>query len=85
MYFRMFNILDEGAMKTLDIVIDTSLPAARMVRTLKQLKQQEIFLKCFAWIMVVNASLAFTQWCKAHDMEIFYIGSYLIVTIAKKS
>ena len=85
MCFRMFNIIDEGAMKTLDIIIDTSLPAARIVRTLKQLKQQEILLKCFAWIMVVNASLAFTQWCKAHDIEICYIGSNLIVAIAKKS
>lgn len=30
--FRVLNILDEGVREALDIVVDTSLPAARVVR-----------------------------------------------------
>ncbi|WP_300647342.1 transposase family protein [Paenalcaligenes sp.] len=36
--FRVLNILDEGVREALDIVVDTSLPAARVVRVLEQLK-----------------------------------------------
>ena len=32
--FRTFNVLDEGVREGLDIVIDTSIPSGRVVRTL---------------------------------------------------
>ncbi|WP_371808433.1 DDE-type integrase/transposase/recombinase, partial [Advenella sp. EE-W14] len=38
--FRVLNIIDEGVREALDIVIDTSLPATRVVRTLEQLKAE---------------------------------------------
>jgi putative transposase len=36
--FRTFNVLDEGVREALDIVIDTSIPSGRVVRTLEQIK-----------------------------------------------
>jgi len=38
--FRVLNILEEGVREALDIVVDTSLPAARVVRVLEQLKAE---------------------------------------------
>ncbi len=35
--FRTLNVLDEGVREALDIVIDTSIPGARVVRTLERL------------------------------------------------
>ena len=37
--FRTLNILDEGVREALDIVVDTSIPGARVVRTLDRLVQ----------------------------------------------
>ena len=37
--FRTLNIMDEGVRECLGIEVDTSLPAARVVRTLDQIKQ----------------------------------------------
>ena len=37
--FRTLNVLDEGVREALDIVIDTSIPDARVVRTLDRLVQ----------------------------------------------
>ena len=72
--FRVLNIIDEGVREALDIVIDTSLPATRVVRTLEQLKAERGLPKM---IRVDNGSemtsLAFTQWCEAHDIKICYI------------
>lgn len=72
--FRALNIIDEGVREALDIVIDTSLPATRVVRTLEQLKAKRGLPKM---IRVDNGSemtsLAFTQWCEAHGIKICYI------------
>jgi hypothetical protein len=35
--FRTLNVLDEGVREALDIVIDTSIPGARVVRTLDRI------------------------------------------------
>ena len=40
MRYRVLNILDEGVRELLDVVVDTSLPANRMVRMLEALRQQ---------------------------------------------
>ena len=37
--FRTFNVLNEGVREGLDIVIDTSIPAGRVVRTLEQISR----------------------------------------------
>ena len=37
--FRTLNVLDEGVREVLDIVVDTSVPSGRVVRTLEQLRQ----------------------------------------------
>jgi putative transposase len=37
--FRVLNILDEGVREALDIVIDTSLPAGRLVRVMEELRE----------------------------------------------
>lgn len=38
--FRVLNILDEGVREALDVVVDTSIPAKRVVRVLEQLRQE---------------------------------------------
>lgn len=43
--FRVLNILAEGVREALNIVVDTSLPAARVVRSLDQLKAEKAFSK----------------------------------------
>ena len=72
--FRVLNIIDEGVREALDIVVDTSLPAARLVRTLEQLKAERGLPKM---IRVDNGtemtSYVFTQWCAQHDISICYI------------
>lgn len=72
--FRTLNILDEGVREALDIVIDTSIPSGRVVRVLEQLK---------AWRGLPRAircdngpefiSDVFSDWCKAHDIDVRYI------------
>jgi putative transposase len=72
--FRTLNILDEGVREALDIVIDTSIPGGRLVRTLEQLSR---------WRGVPQAircdngpemlSQAFVDWCKERQVEIRYI------------
>ena len=72
--FRVLNILDEGVREALDIVVDTSLPAARVVRVLEQLKAERGLPKM---IRVDNGSemtsLLFTQWCAENGVTIRYI------------
>ena len=72
--FRVLNILDEGIREALDIVIDTSLPAARLVRVLEQLRAERGVPKM---IRVDNGpemtSSTFTQWCENHSIHISYI------------
>ena len=72
--FRTLNILDEGVREALAIVIDTSIPGARVVRTLEQL---------VAWrgkpdaIRVDNGpeylSYVLTDWCRDQGVQLHYI------------
>ena len=72
--FRTLNILDEGVREALDIVIDTSIPGGRVVRTLDRLLE---------WrgkpdaIRVDNGpeylSQVFTEWCDENKVDLKYI------------
>ena len=72
--FRTLIILDEGVREVLDIVIDTSVPGGRVVRTLDRLVE---------WrgkpdaIRVDNGpeylSQAFADWCRRNRVELRYI------------
>ena len=72
--FRTLNVLDEGVREALDIVIDTSIPDGRVVRTLDRL---------VAWrgrpeaIRVDNGpeylSQVFRDWCRNNDVTLHYI------------
>ena len=72
--FRTLNILDEGVREVLDIVIDTSIPGGRVVRTLDRLVE---------WrgkpdaIRVDNGpeylSQVFADWCRRNRVELRYI------------
>jgi putative transposase len=72
--FRTLNILDEGVREVLDIVIDTSIPGGRVVRTLDRLIE---------WrgkpdaIRVDNGpeyiSQVFADWCAEHGIKLNYI------------
>lgn len=72
--FRTLNVLDEGVREALAIVIDTSIPGGRVVRTLEQLlnwrgKPQAI--------RVDNGpeyvSQVFADWCHEKRIELRYI------------
>ena len=72
--FRTLNVLEEGVREALDIVIDTSVPGGRVVRTLGRL---------VAWrgrpkaIRVDNGpeylSQVFRDWCRENDVALHYI------------
>ena len=72
--FRTLNVLDEGVREALAIVIDTSIPGGRVVRTLDRL---------VAWrgrpeaIRVDNGpeylSQVFRDWCRDNDVALHYI------------
>jgi putative transposase len=72
--FRTFNIVDDFAREALAIEIDTSLPAARVVRVLENL---------VAWRGLPRAircdngpeflAQGFVAWCRARAIEIRYI------------
>ena len=70
----MLNILDEGIREPLDIVVDTSIPASRVVRVLEQLRQERGTPKA---IRVDNGtemtSQVFQDWCTQHEIAILYI------------
>ena len=70
----MLNILDEGVREALDIVVDTSITAHRVVRTLEQIKAERGLPSV---IRVDNGSemtsQVFTDWCEAHNIRIAYI------------
>ena len=72
--FRTLNVLDEGVREILAIVIDTSIPGGRVVRTLEQLVDWRG--KPLA-IRVDNGpefvSQVFVEWCKANGIELCYI------------
>lgn len=72
--FRTLNILDEGVREALDIVIDTSIPGRRVVRTLDQLLEWRGKPEA---IRVDNGpeyiSQAFVDWCDENDVDLKYI------------
>jgi len=72
--FRTLNILDEGVREALAIVVDTSIPSDRVIRTLEQLV--EVRGKPTA-IRVDNGpqycAQAFIDWCEERGIGIRYI------------
>jgi len=72
--FRTLNVIDEGVREALDIVIDTSIPGGRVVRTLEQLSRWRGLpgaIRCDNGPEIV--SQAFVDWCAANGVEIRYI------------
>jgi len=72
--FRTLNILDEGVREALDIVIDTSIPGGRVVRTLEQLSRWRglpAAIRCDNGPEML--SQAFVDWCDENEVEIRYI------------
>ena len=72
--FRTLNVLDEGVREALDIVIDTSIPGGRLVRTLEQLSRWRGLpqvIRCDNGPELL--SQAFVDWCEENSVEIRYI------------
>jgi putative transposase len=72
--FRTLNILDEGVREALDIVIDTSIPAGRVVRVLEQLtswRGMPRAVRCDNGPESISDVLY--EWCKARDIDVRYI------------
>jgi len=72
--YRVLNIIDEGVREALDIVVDTSITAPRVVRSLEQLKSQRGLPLA---IRVDNGpemtANVFADWCRENDVRIDYI------------
>ncbi len=72
--FRTLNIIDEGTRECLAIEVDTSLPAARVVRVMERLQQERGLPK---QIRVDNGpeliAAEFYDWCKHNGIEVVYI------------
>lgn len=72
--FRVLNIIDEGVREALDIVVDTSITAIRLVRVLEQLKAQRGLPQA---IRVDNGpemtAHVFADWCSNNGVKINYI------------
>jgi putative transposase len=67
-------VLDEGVREALEIVIDTSIPSGRVVRTLEQLRSTRGLpraIRCDNQPELVSQT--FVDWCEAHGIEIRYI------------
>lgn len=72
--FRTLNILDEGVREALEIVIDTSIPSGRVIRTLEQLGSWRGLpgaIRCDNGPEIV--SQAFMDWCEEQGIELRYI------------
>lgn len=74
MRFRILNIIDEGVREALDIVVETSITAKRVVRSLEQLKAEHGTPSA---IQVDNGpemtAQVFANWCSDNGVEIKYI------------
>ena len=72
--FRVLNVIDEGTREALEIVADTSLPAARVVRELEQIASVRGLPKR---IRLDNGpemlAQVFTDWCEDNGIELVYI------------
>ena len=72
--FRTFNVLDEGVREALALVIDTSIPSGRVIRTLEQLVEvrgKPAALRCDNGPEF--CAQAFIDWCSDRGIEIRYI------------
>ncbi len=72
--FRTLNVMDEGVREALGIEIDTSLPAERVVRFLKQLKDWYGLpeaIRCDNGPEFISST--FAGWCEENDVAIWYI------------
>lgn len=72
--FRILNILDEGVREALNIVIDTSLPAGRLVRVMEELREWRglpLAIRCDNGPEL--SAQSFVDWCREHSIEILYI------------
>lgn len=72
--FRALNLFDEGTREVLAIEVDTSLPAARVIRVLEQLKDSR---KLPRQIRVDNGpefvSAKLSAWCDSNDINLQFI------------
>lgn len=72
--FRTLNLFDEGTREALAIEVDTSLPAARVIRVLEQLKDSR---QLPTQIRVDNGpefdSAKLHAWCDNHDINLHFI------------
>ncbi len=72
--FRTLNLFDEGTREVLAIEVDTSLPAARVIRVLEQLKDSR---QLPAQIRVDNGpefvSAKLHAWCDTHNINLQFI------------
>lgn len=72
--FRTLNVLDEGMRECLGIEIDTSLPAARVVRVLEQISAWRGYpeqLRMDNGPELISGQL--TQWCQKNNIKMIYI------------
>jgi putative transposase len=72
--FRTLNVLDEANREALAIEAGTSIPAARVVRTLEQLIEihgRPAAIRCDNGPELT--AQVFTAWCEAHRIELRYI------------
>ena len=74
--FRTLNIIDEGTRECLAIEVDSSLPAARVIRAMEQLKSERGLPK---QLRMDNGpefiSSDFIAWCKEHHIDMAFIES----------
>ncbi len=72
--FRVLNIIDEGVREALEIVVDTSITAGRLVRVLDRLKSQRGVPRA---IRIDNGpemtAQAFADWCSENQVKPDYI------------
>ncbi len=72
--FRTLNVLDDGVREALRIVVDTSIPSGRVVRTLEQIAAWRGYPKALRLDNgpeMISANLE--QWCAEHEVELRFI------------
>jgi putative transposase len=72
--FRTLNVLDDGVREVLNIIVDTSIPGGRVVRTLEQLAEWRGAPKA---LRMDNGpeliSQTLVNWCQENRVELRYI------------
>lgn len=72
--FRVLNVLDEGVREALQIIVDTSIPSGRVIRTLQQLVElrgKPTAIRCDNGPEFCAQSLI--DWCEEQGIELRYI------------